>query len=403
MRTVQRNRLGTWLTVCCVVVLLLPFTSVFTQPLFNPTKDPLAGSQVFGSKGCAKCHKVNGVGGQGGPDLARVSRPRSFYDLATAMWNHFPTMAEQMRQLGLPPPRLNPRETGDLMAFLFTLNYFETAGDPQAGRQLFIDKRCIICHQVGGAGGVVGPNLDFFKQYGSPIFVATAMWNHSLTMEQIMQDKGIEHPTFTEAELLDLIAYLKSVSKAPAGEPLYVFPGRSYEGRRLFVEKKCSECHGLKEGRWPGQGPGLPARGLHRSLIQFAVAMWDKAPAMMKAMAARKISVPHLRAQEMADIVAYLFSIEYFAKPGDPGKGRALVAAKGCLSCHAVSGTGGNVASDFTQLKGLDSPDIVLSTLWNHSFIMEPIMRQQQLAWPQFRAEEMADLMAFLQAHGETK
>jgi hypothetical protein len=76
---------------------------------------------------------VNGVGGQGGPDLARVSRPRSFYDLATAMWNHFPTMAEQMRQLGLSPPRLNPRETGDLLAFLFTLDYFETAGVAPGG------------------------------------------------------------------------------------------------------------------------------------------------------------------------------------------------------------------------------------------------------------------------------
>ena len=59
--------------------------SAVAQPVFTPTKDPLAGSRVFGDKGCVKCHAINGVGGTSGPDLARIQRPRTFYDLAATI------------------------------------------------------------------------------------------------------------------------------------------------------------------------------------------------------------------------------------------------------------------------------------------------------------------------------
>ena len=140
----------------CVVIALSLVTApgeAWTQPLFSPTQDPLAGSRVFGAKGCVKCHAVNGVGGKVGPDLGRLPRPRSFYDLAAALWNHAPRMAERMRELGIARPQLDARETGDLVAFLFTLDYFDPRGTPEVGRRLFTEKRCIACHQVGGVGG----------------------------------------------------------------------------------------------------------------------------------------------------------------------------------------------------------------------------------------------------------
>jgi cytochrome c2 len=47
-----------------------------------PPQDAVAGSRVFNTKGCVTCHAVNGIGGRIGPDLGRIHRPGSFYDLA---------------------------------------------------------------------------------------------------------------------------------------------------------------------------------------------------------------------------------------------------------------------------------------------------------------------------------
>ena len=86
--------------------------SAAAQPLFSPAQDPMAGSRVFGTKGCVKCHAVHGVGGTIGPDLGRVPRPRSFFDLATAMWNHLPRMTERMRELRWHERHTNRRAMG---------------------------------------------------------------------------------------------------------------------------------------------------------------------------------------------------------------------------------------------------------------------------------------------------
>ena len=378
------------------LLLVLPGFSA-AQPLFTPTQDPVAGSRVFGAKGCVKCHAISGSGGKVGPDLGRIQRPRSFFDLAAALWNHAPRMEARMRQLGIDHPQLAAREIGDLVAFLFTLNYFDPRGNVDAGQRLFLAKRCVICHQVGGTGGVVGPSLDSLRQYASPIYLATAMWNHGPQMTEAMKARGITRPTFKDNELLDLIAYIVSASPVLLQGPLYVLPGRAAEGRLVFAQKRCIECHSA--GKQGGKvGPDLAERSRHLSLTQFATAMWNKAPAMMDAMKARSIPVPQLRPEEMADVVAYLYSVRYFAQAGDPHKGAAVAATKGCLGCHALHGERGKVASDLARVRGLDSPAAVLSALWNHSFIRDPRPEREKAPWAEIGPEEMADLVAFLQS-----
>lgn len=397
----MRPALG-WTIAVAALLLFWPLGHAVAQPLFSPGHDPLAGSRVFGTKGCVKCHAVNGLGGKIGPDLARIPQPRSWYDLAAAMWNHLPRMTERMRALGISNPSLRPEETADLIAFLFTLHYFDPPGDPRAGQRLFTQKRCILCHQVGGVGGVVGPNLDFLKQYGSPIFVATAMWNHAPGMTEAMRARGIERPSFKESELLDLIAYLKAASPAPVEGSLYVLPGRAALGRQLFAEKRCIDCHSVG-GQGGRVGPDLGERGLYGSLTQFAAALWNKAPAMLEAMKRLRISLPLLRAEEMADLVAYLDSVQYFARPGDPRRGPQLVTAKGCLSCHALHGQGGTVASDLAQVKGLELPATIITLLWNHASARNLPRSGQESPWPEFSPEEMAGLVVFLQSLGERR
>ncbi len=390
------NRTVKW-TVLALALVLWPFVPVWAQPVFSPSQDPLAGSRVFGTKSCVKCHAVNGVGGKIGPDLGRVPRARSFYDLATAMWNHLPQMVQRMDALGIARPRLDVRETQDLIGFLYTLNYFDAPGNAQAGERYFAEKRCVVCHQVGGAGGVVGPNLDFFKQFGSPIFVVAAIWNHGPQMTEAMKAQGIERPAFIGPELQDLIAYLAPASAGPREGPIYVLPGRAAEGKRLFKDKRCIECHSVG-GEGGKVGPDLVGRGLRRSLTEFAAAMWNKAPTMMAAMTPRGISVPQLRPEEMADIVAYLYAVGYFAEPGNVANGRKVTKDKGCLRCHAVGGERGKSASDLGRAKDLESPAAVITALWNHAVVTSPAVRGQKGLWPELRPEELADLVTFLQS-----
>src|SRR5215471_7970992 len=173
-----------------VALVLVPLGAAWAQPASTSGQDPSAGAKVFDAKGCAKCHSVNGVGGKIGPDLAKVSRPRTFYDLAADMWNHLPKMTGKMRELGITRPNLDSREAGNLAAFLFTLNYFDTAGNLEAGRRLFTEKQCVVCHTYNGAGGTVGPNLDHLAHFRAPIGVASAMWNHGPQMAEKMKERG---------------------------------------------------------------------------------------------------------------------------------------------------------------------------------------------------------------------
>jgi cytochrome c2 len=71
--------------VLVAAVSAIVVTAASAQPTVGAAQDPMAGARVFATKGCEKCHAVNGVGGKVGPDLARVARPQSFFDLATAM------------------------------------------------------------------------------------------------------------------------------------------------------------------------------------------------------------------------------------------------------------------------------------------------------------------------------
>ncbi len=365
------------------------------QPFAGSTQDPLAGSRVFGAKGCSGCHAVNGVGGKVAADLGRVAKGRTFYDLASAMWNHIPQMAAQMRKLKKPPPQLSPRETGDLIAFLDTVNYFEPVGDAKAGKKIFFDKQCVVCHQIERVGGVFGPSLDSVVQFG-PIFFAATMWNHGPAMAEAMQARGVKRPHFSGSELRNLIAYVKSVSRRRGDEPTQVLPGRVEDGERLFASRGCVNCHGVNGGGGP-VAPALAGKKIYPSLFEFAAAMWNKGPVMMREMRRRAVTVPPLQADELAAIVGYLYSVDYFAAPGDPHRGEQLVKAKGCLECHSISGKGGRVAPDFAKSRGLNEPANVVAAMWNHGAAMEQKMRDETLSWPILKGDEMAQVVSFLQ------
>ena len=199
--------------------------------------------------------------------------------------------------------------------------------------------------------------------------VAAAMWNHGPTMAEAMWDRGIERPNLSASELRDLVAYLRAAAPERAGAPVSILPGRVNEGRALFEKKQCIKCHSI-QGKGGNIGPDLGRRGLYGNLVEFAAALWNKAPAMLRAMKLRKFTVPQLNGEEMADIVAYLRSFQYFGEPGNPDLGRRLLWEKQCLNCHSLDGRGGKGAPDFAMTKGRGSPAAVIAALWSHGDLM---------------------------------
>ncbi len=364
------------------------------QP-FAPTWTMFAGGQVFAEKGCGKCHAVRGFGGGVGPDLGRIQTGRSFFELGAALWNHLPRMGARMREAGIERPTLTPTEMSNVIAFLFTLQYYDELGDPKAGEALYATKGCVQCHEVGGRGGRVGPGLDFLKRANSPVLVAAAMWNHGPEMAEAMKEKGIPRPTFQGKEMLDLIAYIVRAAKDGSGETAQVVPGAPERGQKLFSEKRCTVCHRVG-GRGGAVGPDLGRRGHHVSLTQFAALMWNHGPTMWTRMKERGIQVPRLTGQEMADVVAYLYVSHYFDQTASASRGQQLIQSKACLTCHSVRGKGGKIGADFATSKFVASPAGLIAGMWNHSRYMEAQAQKQEIAWPLLTGQELADISAYL-------
>lgn len=378
-------------TAIAALALVFALTSpTIAQELPEPAQNATAGAAVFGSKGCIECHGVRGLGGREGPDLGRMGGSRSFYDLAAALWNHVPRMRAPGGEPAIWPRGMGPREAGDLFAFLYTIDYFHPPGDVDEGRRLFSEKRCVLCHQAEGVGGVVGPNLGFLGPYRSSIPVAAAMWNHGPAMLEEMRARGIERPRFTGRELVDLIAFLEASAEAPVPPgAMHVVPGVAARGRRLFVEKSCARCHG--EGGQGAVGPALVRRAASGSLLDFAAAMWNKAPAMAREMGARGVELPDLDGADMADIVAYLYSMGYFRDAGSASRGASLLSARGCTACHRSGGT----AVDLDEARTFRSPTGVVAALWNHARAEGEGI--DVASWSRLTAREVSDIVAYLQ------
>jgi len=372
-------------------------------------ENPAIGSEVFIRKGCIKCHTILGVGGTVGPDLGSIRLDRSFMDLAGTMWNHSPAMERKFQEEKFRRPRLTSEEMKNLIAFLYYLDYFDKPGNPEEGEKLFQKKRCGTCHSLGGKGGMAvlqpPPPLDRFKQYISPVFFVTALWNAMQNMTQAMHTHhhpNMERPFFRENDLANILSYIKSVGVVNKEYTrVYLTPGNPNTGRALFVEKECVQCH--TSTSQAGQGKiGLRALDLRGSLTQIAGTVWNHGPKMWAMMTGLGFPIPELSVEDMSDIIAYLYFLQHVDEPGDPRHGKQLFQEqeKGCGKCHPIRGIGGDkeIAPDLATEKDLNTPIDIIRAMWNHGAEMEEKMEEKGVTWPKLEKGEMIDLIEFIRS-----
>jgi mono/diheme cytochrome c family protein len=351
------------------------------RPLPGDVKE---GWRVFIQKKCSECHAIWGEGSKGGPDLGTL--PQAYVNqsqLAALMWNHGPDMWGRMAAKKIPSEKITTKEMANLFAFLYFIRYMDEPGNPQKGKAL-MERACGKCHTPTPKEGAKS-DLSRWGMYTNPILWTQMMWNHSGEMEKEMEAKGIPHFEFDGNEMVDLIAYIRSLS--PGAEKVYLSPGDPKSGERLFTQKGCIQCH------LSGSEYDLSVKkDFPRTLAQLAGMMWNHSAEMRKGMERRGISFPTLSSQEMADLVAYLFSTRYFDEPGNPEKGKTIFLKKQCNLCHVKEAKTG----DLSRLKGQISPIFMAQVMWNHGPEMLEKMRKAKISWQKMDGKEMVDLMEYL-------
>lgn len=179
-----------------------------------------------------------------------------------------------------------------------------------------------------------------------------------------------------------------------------VLPEDPTKGARLFVNKGCVKCHALK-GDGGKMGPDLGRIDLGDTQFDLAAKLWNHIPSMVIGIERAKILKPDLTGEELGAIAAYLYFLKYFDEPGDANRGKSLFHEKGCIVCHPISGKGKRGEASLNDFPQNISPVFLSMEIWNHGPSMIANMVQLGLKWPEFKDQEMIDLLEFIKTNAK--
>lgn len=104
---------------------------------------------------------------------------------------------------------LSPEAMREVMDAMSDIGLAVPPMNAHQGRELFVDKGCIVCHQVNGVGGELGPSLNA-ADMPSPMNTfefAARMWRGAGAMVQMQEELFGQQIEITGQELADLIAF----------------------------------------------------------------------------------------------------------------------------------------------------------------------------------------------------
>ncbi len=198
-----------------------------------------------------------------------------------------------------------------------------------------------------------------------------------------------------------VIALYFQLRRSPAARRAVYITGNAERGAELFYgEKQCGICHSVNGngGRvapeLSGTRPETPAMGW------LAAVLWNHGPGMWRQIRQANRPFPELSAQEMADMLEFLFQASSLDGPGNKDTGERVFAEKGCSHCHSVRGTGGSTAPDLSAVAAGGDSSAWTGAMLNHAGSMVGPITSTLGQWPQFSGSEMNDLIAFVGAPG---
>jgi mono/diheme cytochrome c family protein len=182
-----------------------------------------------------------------------------------------------------------------------------------------------------------------------------------------------------------------------------VIPGDARRGEQLFQSARCVQCHSIN-GKGGSTAPDL-ARRIDRNFTpaQMASTMWNHAPRMWSEMKQQGISQPVLSPEQASDLFAFFISARYFEKPGDAARGKQAFASKHCADCHGITSSPVAAAPPVAKWQSLADPLVLAQQMWNHGAKMREEFARKKFAWQQLTAQELTDMLVYLQNLPETR
>jgi len=253
------------------------------------------------------------------------------------------------------------------LIFAASLPAATITADATRGAAVFEVQGCVQCHAINGVGPKnIGPDLGQVADRGfTPAALAATMWNHAPEMWVETKLRSVPPPAMDEQQAADLFAFFYSMR-------FFEEPGDAARGKALFTSKQCAQCHGIDEPPASGQNIKPVAEWTQAGdPLEMVEIMWNHSTAMRAEMAQRKIRLPQLSGQDLADLLVYTRRAAKQRQPPKPvfepageEMGKALFETKKCSSCHG----------SFTQFLSVglrdESLTDIAADMWNHGLDM---------------------------------
>jgi cytochrome c2 len=273
---------------------------------FDEPGNPARGKSVFNEKGCHFCHPISGKGKEGAPGLNEFPENISPVFLSQAIWNHSLDMIARMVEIGMKWPKFRETEMMDLLAYIKTEAKggeepeFFKPGNPKEGKRIFDVKGCNKCHIIQGEGAKKGVDLGRIAKtfYSSLTEIASSMWNKGPMVLVKMVRTQSDILKFTSKEMADLLAYLYFLHFIDE-------PGNVTNGKRLFSEMECSQCHGLDGKRRKLLYIDL-SKYQYTPQTEIVASIWNHSIEIHKATEEKGIPWPQFKKGEMADLLEFI-------------------------------------------------------------------------------------------------
>jgi putative heme-binding domain-containing protein len=137
----------------------------------------------------------------------------------------------------------------------------------------------------------------------------------------------------------------------------------------LMYGAQCSSCHGP-------EGDTVPGVDLRLGRFKRGSSDEDLAGIITRGIPGTAMPSNKFTEAELSALIAYIRSMREFGARavalGDPGTGRTLLEARGCLGCHRVNGRGSMFAADLSEIGAIRSGEALHRSLLDFSNAVAP-------------------------------